>query len=304
MSLTRELLKRVLPRRWVASVRLAKSIGPRLDALEKQSLLLNAYIAREAYPHLMPVTPDAAAFNRHEIKVYSQNGEDGLILNLFSTIGVRNRYFVEFGCGNGSECNTANLSVNFGWRGLLLDADDARIAQARAFYERMLGPRAGNVRIANTRVTAENINDTLRRQVPEREIDLLSIDIDGNDYWVWRAIEAVEPRAVVIEYNSVFGPERALTVKYDPEFRRWAKHPSGLYFGASLAALVKLGRAKGYRLIGCDRQGVNAFFIPDHVDGFPEVPPETAYLPNNDRVLGLVTPDRFREIEHLPFVEV
>lgn len=304
MSLTRKLLKQVLPRRWVETVRLAKVAGPRLDALEKQSLLLNAYIAREAYPHLMPITPDSAAFNRHELKVYSQNGEDGLLLHLFSTIGVRSRYFVEIGCGNGAECNTANLSVNFGWRGMLVDADEVRAARARAFYERMLGPRAGNVRIAHTWVTAENINDALRRQVPEREIDLLSIRINGNDYWVWRAIEALEPRAVVIGYNAVFGPERSLTVRYDPEFRRWAKHPSGLYYGASLTALAKLGRTKGYRLIGCERQGVNAFFVLDHVDAFPEVAPEAAYVPNSNRVLDMVAADRFREIEHLPFTEV
>lgn len=304
MSWIRESVKWALPRTWVEAVRLAKSVKPRLDAIEKQSLLLSALIAREAYPHLLPATADDGAFNRHEFKVYSQNGEDGLLLHLFSTVGVRNRYFVEFGCGNGSECNTANLSVNFGWRGLLLDADEDRIAHARAFYDRMLGARADNVRITRARVTAENINDILRRQAPEREIDLLSIDIDGNDYWVWRAIEAVAPRVAVIEYNAVYGPERSLTVKYDPEFRRWAKHPSGLYFGASLTALAKLGREKGYRLVGCDREGVNAFFIRDDLDGLPEVAPETAWYPNNDRVLGVITGDRFREIERLAFVEV
>lgn len=291
-------------RLWLESVRLLKSTGPRLELLEKQSTLLSTLVARNLHPELLPPPAGTDLFNRHEFKVYSQNGEDGLLLHIFSTIGAQSRFFVEFGCGIGSECNTANLSVNFGWRGLLLDADVGRLAQARAFYQRALPPNSDSVRIERAMITAENINDLLRPHVPAREIDLLSIDIDGNDYWIWHAIDVIEPRIVVIEYNAVFGPHRSLTVQYDPEFIRWEKYPGGTYYGASLTALTRLGSQKGYRLVGCDRQGVNAFFVRGTADKLPAVAPEVAYRPNNDRSLGLLSGDRFVEIQHLPFVEV
>lgn len=294
----------MLPRHWAESVRLLKSTGPRLELLEKQSVLLSTLVARNLHPDLLPPPTGTDPFNRHEFKVYSQNGEDGLLLHIFSSIGAQSRFFVEFGCGIGSECNTANLSVNFGWRGLLLDADDGRLAQARAFYHRTLSPCSDSVRIEHAMITAENINDLLHRHVPAREIDLLSIDIDGNDYWIWHAIDVIDPRVVVIEYNAIFGPHRSLTVEYDPEFIRWGKYPGGSYYGASLTALTRLARQKGYRLIGCDRHGVNAFFVRGSVDLFPAVEPEVAYRPNNDRSLGLLTGDRFAEIQHLSFVEV
>ena len=110
-------------------------------------------------------------------------------------------------------------------------------------------------------ITAENINELLRRHVPSPDIGILSIDIDGNDYWVWRAIDAVKPRIVVAEYNSVFGPELAVTIPYQPDFNRTRAHHSNLYWGASLAALCELASSKGYAFVGSNSAGNNAFFV-------------------------------------------
>jgi hypothetical protein len=170
----------------------------------------------------------------------------------------------------------------------------------------MLRDRVADVLVLQKKVTAENINELLSEHCPDTVIDLLSIDIDGNDYWVWKALDAVEPRVVVAEYNAAMGYRKATSVAYDPDFDRWAKHPSGLYAGASLAALTKLAHEKGYVLVGCDRHGVNAFFVKrDLAAGkLTELTPEQAYFPLQDRKLGLVTPESFSAIAHMPFVEV
>ena len=206
----------------------------------------------------MPARP---AFIDYAYRIYSQSGEDGLLLYLFSRLGVTSCFFVEFGTGSGMECNSANLSLNFGWSGLLMDCCELDIARARRYYEKMLGPDASRLRFQVCAVTAENINAVLRGSGVPNEIDLLSIDIDGNDYWVWNAIGVTSPRVVVIEYNALLGAEVARTVRYDPggqSFRAW---PGGLYAGASLAALTALGWTKGYSLVGCTPGGVNAFFV-------------------------------------------
>ena len=302
----KNLLKQWLPRRWVAAVQLAKAVSPRLNRLEKQTTLLAEAVARARHEALLPDASQAADFNRHELKVYSQNGEDGLLLHLFEAVGTGRRTFIEFGIGDGRECNTANLSLNFGWSGLLMDCDPEKVAKAKAYYARQLGARKEAVAVHECMVTKENIDETLRQHGPGEDLDLLSIDVDGNDYWIWQAIVSLSPRVVIVEYNAVFGYERAITVPYDPHFRRWEKHPGGLYFGASLAALAKLGYEKGYRLAGCDRHGVNAFFVRRDLapESLPAVEVRKAYFPLDDPLLGVVTPDRFAEIAAMPFEEV
>lgn len=298
------LLKNTLPRAWVDAIRTARALPNRVTILERKLELLAESQVREVYAPLLPQQEGPAAFRQYEAKVYSQNGEDGLLLHLFATLGAPNRTFVEFGIGEGRECNTANLSLNFGWRGLLMECSAERAAKARAFYRHRLGGDADRVHIVETMVSPDNINELLRQHAPQGELDLLSIDIDGNDYWVWQAITS-SPRVVVVEYNAVFGPTRAATVAFDPQFSRWDKHPSGLYFGASLAALARLGAAKGYRLAGCDRHGVNAFFVREDIAGdIPALSPEAAYYVLHDHQLGLIGEERFAEISALPFVDV
>lgn len=199
-------------------------------------------------------------FNAHERKVYSQFGEDGILEAIFDRIGTGNKRFVEFGVEDGAECNTRRLK-ELGWSGLWMDgAGDGQEVQ-REF------------------VTAENINALFEKYQVPFEFDLLSIDIDGNDLWVWRSLDArYRPRVVVIEYNATISPSLNRTVAYDPEFV-WDKTD---YFGASLRALDELARRKGYGLVCCNKMGVNAFFLREDVRkgaNILRLSPEEAFYP-------------------------
>ncbi len=189
-----------------------------------------------------------------ERKVYSQNGEDGVIEAIFAAIGTTDRFCVEFGVENATECNSANL-LEQGWTGLLMDPDGTS--------------RNPRIAIKNEFITAENINDIFAKHHVPQVFDLLSIDIDGNDYWVWRELRH-QPRVVVIEYNASVPPEFRLVIPYDPKFQ-WNGSD---YFGASLRALTELGDSKGYQLVHCERAGANAFFVARS-----ELPPDFVARP-------------------------
>lgn len=176
-----------------------------------------------------------------ERKEFSQNGEDGMIEVLFAVIVATNRYVVEFGVEDGVECNARYLLTRRGWTGLLMDGEHENPA----------------INLRREFITAENIEELFRTYGVPPEPDLLSIDIDGNDYWVWKAIMSYRPRVVVIEYNACIPYAPAVTIPYDPAFR-WDKTD---YYGASLSALVLLGQTKGYTLVATDPCGVNAFFV-------------------------------------------
>ena len=186
--------------------------------------------------------------------LHSQFEEDGITLAIHEEVGPATRRFVELGCGpNGG--NSGVLAAELGWGGLMVDAHPAAVAGAAALNPALVCGVA-------EWVTVESVNDLLRRTGSEGPIDHLGIDLDGNDYWVWAGIDAVDPRVVVVEFNSSFGPEAHVTIPYDPEFRR----PTGrgvqrLYFGASLQALVDLGMNRGYRLVAVEPHGANAFFV-------------------------------------------
>lgn len=179
---------------------------------------------------------------RFEHQVYSQCGEDGVIARIFECIGTTNRHFVEFGAKDGIELsNTANLRLHHGWQGLLMDG----------------GAPPDHPIVRREFVTAENINDLLDKwDVPDRP-DLLSIDLDGNDYWVWKAIERVRARVVIAEYNVFFALGVRKTIPYDPH-HVWDETS---YHGASLAAMHALGQSKGYALIYTDTYAPNAYFV-------------------------------------------
>ena len=182
----------------------------------------------------------------HENSFYSQNGEDGILQAIFARIGAGSRRFVEFGVEDGSECNTRFLAEKQNWTGLLMDG--GHTDAARNLHREM--------------VTVENVAGLFRKYGVPEEFDLLCIDIDGNDYWVWRELASYwRPRVVVIEYNAAEGPDVSTSIAYDPAFR-WSKTD---YVGASLQALVTLGKSLGYTLIVCDSRGVNAFFVADEL---------------------------------------
>ncbi len=195
--------------------------------------------------------------NDYEFKVYSQWGEDGIIQYLIKNIEMPRKIFVEFGVENYTECNTRFLLVNNNWSGLIIEGKQEHTDSIKrsSLYWRY------NLKAINSFVTAENIDEILESNGLSGEIGVLSIDVDGNDYWIWKAISVSQPIIVVIEYNYRFGIDKAVSTPYDPWFDREKKHHSMIYFGASLKALFLLGQKKGYDFVGCSNNGVNAFFV-------------------------------------------
>jgi len=240
-------------------------------------------------------------FDQVGFRSYSQNEEDGIILFIFSLIGTTNKKAVEIGVGDGTECNTANLIINHGWTALLFDGDRANVLRGQEFYARCPDTWVFPPTFVHAWIEMENVNQLIRDNRFQGEIDLLSIDIDGNDYWVWKAIDCIQPRVVVVECHNIWGPERAVTIPYRRDFNKFNLHPD--YSGASLAAFVKLGREKGYRLVGCNRYGFNAFFIREGVGEqvFPEVPAAQC-LNHPQALLGRQT--RLLEVKDYEWVEV
>ena len=222
---------------------------------------------------------------RYESRTYSQNGEDGVIARIFDRIGTTNRYFVEFGTGaDGRERNTRLLQSQ-GWTGLLMDAcaDPA------------------HPEVSKESITAENINELFRKYSVPDEFDMLSIDIDGNDYWVWQAIDRrYRPRLLVMEYNAAIPPDQSRTIRYDAGFR-WRGTD---YFGASLLALADLSASRGYVLVHCERSGVNAFFLRDDCVPGQSRSVGEVYRPFNHRVPHAWLPWVSRSYTHPPDPEL
>jgi len=199
----------------------------------------------------------AVAFEDAEFRVFSQWGEDGLIQYLLDRVPVPNKVFVEFGVENYVESNTRFLALNDRWAGLVMDGSPENID----FIRRDTVSWACDVTAVAAFITRENINGLLESNGIRGDIGLLSIDIDGNDYWVWEAIQCISPRIVICEYNSLFGSAARVTTPYDPAFIRGKAHHSTVYYGASIAALQALGCSKGYTLVGGNSAGNNAFFV-------------------------------------------
>jgi len=208
---------------------------------------------------------------KFEDKIGCQNGEAGILNHLFSIIKPEHKRFVEFGYD--SEFNCYNLLQNCGWGGLLIDCDPSAYMLALARF----GHRK-DLKLLQAMVTPENIDDLLHENL-DSDVDLLSIDIDGLDYHVWKQITCISPKVVVIEYNSSMGYERSITIPTIQGFNR--KNFTGVYHGASLRALTKLAKTKGMKLVGCESSGTNAFFVTEDAE-VPEVTVKKAFV-NNDR---------------------
>jgi hypothetical protein len=219
--------------------------------------------------------PPADSWRAHEFRVFSQWGEDGLIDHLVDLVKITRPVFVEFGVEDYRESNTRFLLAHRGWSGLVIDASAENIGRIRSdpLFWRY------NLKADQAFVTRENINGLISAQGLSGDVGLLSIDIDGNDYWVWEAIDIISPAIVVIEYNARFGQERAVSVPYDPLFVRTKAHYSGIYYGASLRALWLLAKRKGYALVGCNSAGNNAFFVSRALlpASLPERDPQQAF---------------------------
>ena len=209
-------------------------------------------------------TFDEVGFRRH-----SQFEEDGILLYLFAMIGTTNKIALEICAGNGIQCNTANLIVNHGWNGFLFDGGSNNVEIGRAYFAAHKNTFLWPPTFTQAWISAENVNDLIREVGVNGEIDLLSLDIDGVDYWIWKAIDCIQPRVVVCEVQNIIAADKALTVPYDENFV--IKTPD--HCSASLAAMSKLASEKGYRLVGAHRYGFNAFFVRNDIakDLFPAV---------------------------------
>lgn len=192
-----------------------------------------------------------------EFRVFSQNGEDGIIQWIVQNAEIENKVFVEFGVENYEESNTRYLLMNNNWSGLVMDGSDENVESIKNWSEYWRYDLTAKACF----ITKENINEKIREEGIEGNIGLLSVDIDGNDYWVLDEITCVDPVILICEYNSVWGKEKRVTIPYEASFQRTKKHYSNLYYGASLMAFVHWAKTRDYIFLGCNSAGNNAFFV-------------------------------------------
>lgn len=274
----------------------AQTPGSLTREIELNRILLGTMMARQ-----LPATP--SSLRDVEFRVFSQYGDDGIIQYLLQHVDAPES-FIEFGVETYRESNTRFLLVKDNWRGLVIDGSESNVASIRTLAEHW---RHDLTAVASF-ITRDNINDLFSGAGFTGEVGLLSIDIDGNDYWVWDAVDVVSPVIVVAEYNSVFGPEAKVSVPYAADFTRRAAHHSHLFFGASLAALCDLAERKGYAFVGSNSNGNNAYFVRlDQLGDLPALTAAEGYVESRFResrdasgnLTHLTGSDRFDEISHL-----
>jgi len=204
-------------------------------------------------------------FRDVEFRNYSQNGEDGILLYLFSLAGHGARRAVELCAGDGVECNTANLVIHHDWDALMLDGNTELVRRGKDFYARHQETSRIGPTLAAEWITTSNVNEVLRGHGYDEDIDLLSLDMDGVDFWILTAID-LRPRVIVVEYNNRIPADRNVTVPYEAEFAAAGGALQGDgFFGASIGAFDKLLTGRGYRLVGANRHNTNAFFLREDV---------------------------------------
>jgi hypothetical protein len=245
-----------------------------------------------------------------EFKVFSQWGEDGIIQHLTRTVDIKNKTFIEFGVEDFFESNCRFLMMKDDWRGFVIDGSRENIARLKKsnFYWKH------HLDAVDAFITKDNINALLAKSGFDADLGILSVDLDGNDYYVLEAIENFRPRILICEYNPIFGATRKISVPYSTNFQRSAAHSSNLYWGASLGAMTHIADIKGYALVGTNTASTNAFYVrKELVNSKIEVlSVEAAYSPSNYRDSrdenGALTfvggADRFELIKGLPVFDV
>jgi len=244
-----------------------------------------------------------------ELKVFSQFGEDGIIQWIISFIPDIIPVFIEFGVEDYRESCTRFLLMNNNWKGLIIDSDNENIKAIKRsdYYWKH------DLTVECSFVDRDNINDLFTKNGFNGDIGILSIDIDGNDYWIWEAINVVSPQVVICEYNSLWGSEKSLAVAYDPSFVRTNAHYSNLYSGASITALTNLAALKGYSLLGSISTSNIAFFVKNIYAPFFKIPsPQEAYVESKFResrgINGELTyisgKERLSVVRELPLIDL
>jgi hypothetical protein len=253
----------------------------------------------------LPITTE---LKRAGFGVFSKDDEDGIVQFLISHVEIKHRTFIEFGVENYEESNTRFLLMNDDWQGLVMDGSEENVEFIKSdrIYYRF------DLQAQSAFITRDNVNDLIRRSGFDEDLGLLSIDIDGNDYWIWEAIDSVRPRIVICEYNSLFGLD-PVSISYQPDFYRTKAHYSNLYYGSSLSALAHLAAKRGYILAGSNIRGGNAFFVRKDIAGsLPERSLQEAYVHSRfresqdpgGRSTYLRGAARRKLIAHLPVINV
>jgi len=230
-------------------------------------------------------------------RVFSQFEEDGLLLYLFAVLGTTNNTFIDIGSDDGLNSNCANLAMNFGWNGLFIDGNKTSIKRGARFYKKYPHPWGPKPTFVHAMVQRENINELIGAAGFQGSVDLLSIDIDGNDFWIWDAIEVVDPNVVIIETHVEFGMHN-IVVPYDKDYVFPGKHP--VYHGASPVAMNKLANKKGYRLVGANKLGFNMIYVKNGLGDklIPEVSVESVLThPSTQESFALF--DEIKDWEYL-----
>lgn len=224
-----------------------------LIEIEKQKLLLGKILSNQ-------IKDKDFEFNSLidvEYSIFSQFGDDGIIQWLIQNLDLPNKTFIEFGVEDYAESNTRFLMMNDNWSGFVMDGSESNIKNLKSsyyFWKYKLDAKA-------VFIDKENINNLIEEQEFDKDLGLLHIDLDGNDYYIWDAISVIEPIIVIVEYNSIFGKDRPISTKYDGNFIRSRSHYSNLLFGTSIKSLCELAERKGYSFIGCNGGGNNAYFV-------------------------------------------
>ncbi len=279
----------------------AFGINERFDEIKiNQGIMLSALNENKKSKHLKD----------YEFKIFSQWGEDGIIQRLTKVVEIKEKTFIEFGVEDFFESNCRFLLMKDNWSGFVIDSSSGnikRLKKSHFFWKYHLGA-------IDAFITRENINHLLAKSGFNEDLGILSIDLDGNDYFILEAINLFKPRILVCEYNAVFGAVRKISVPYEREFSRTKKHYSNLYWGASLAAISYLANKRGYLLVGINTTGSNAFYVRKDLlnDDLEVLIAEQAYVPSKFReskdVQGGLTyisgDDRLNLIKGLPVLNV
>jgi len=264
----------------------------------EQAMIVNQYILMKKLmaPGEMPSFRDVG------FKVHSQFEEDGILLYIFSVIGTTNKRVVEICAGDGIQCMAANLIINHGWEGLLFDGDKNSVDRGTNFYASNKSTFLYPPIFKQAWLTRENIDQLIAENGFKNEIDLLSLDIDGNDYYIMEAINVIKPRVIICETHNVIPSDLAMTIPYKSDFNRMEDlHPD--FMSVSLLAMKKLLNKKGYRLVGSHRYGFNAIFMLNEVgkDYFPEVSVESVH---DNAYTKFRTETAWKEVKDLPWVKI
>ena len=245
----------------------------------------------------------------NEYKIFSQWGEDGIIQHLTSNINIKNKTFIEFGIENFSESNCRYLMFKDNWSGFVIDGSESNIRSLKKSYYYW----KYDLESLCAYIDAENINKLLEKSKFDHELGILSIDIDGNDYFIFESINLYKPSIVICEINALFGL-RPISIPYDKDFNRTKAHFSNLYFGASLSAITYIANKKGYELVGTTHNMGNAFFVKRELlnDVIRSVSCEDVFMMSKERQsrgrdgnLNLIPAlERYDQIKGLPVYNV